>query len=100
MEISRVETASEGRSNIDDCSKLARAIEEAVARQGLPPDLARVTRSVFIDIRGEYAVTVTLSGEKHSFRLAGLGDAESVAEGVMRAYEAQIARAERRARSP
>lgn len=100
MEISSVDTWGEGCSNIDECYELTRAIEQALGRRGLTPDLARVTRSVFSDLYGKYAVTVTLHGEKLSTMAAGLGDAETIAEGVMQAYERQIARAACRARAP
>lgn len=104
MEISEVETFDEGPSNLDEADELARAIEQGLAARAITRDLARVTRSVYLELYGQYAVIVTTFGEKLTFRASGLDDAETVAEGVMQAYEKRLAQAEamvaRRARSP
>jgi hypothetical protein len=50
-------------------------------------DLARVTRSVFSDIHGQFAVTLEFPEAKYHRFLAGPGQARAVTEGVMREYD-------------
>lgn len=68
-----------------ECVPVKRAIEAALQMHGVQ-DLARVTRSVFSDIHGQFVVTLEFPEAKYHRFLVGPGQARTVTEGVMREY--------------
>ena len=84
VELTEVRTGSDGEIS-GDCVPVKRAIEAVFQAYGIQ-DLARVTRSVFSDIHGQYAITVTFAERKYHRLLSGPRGAKAVAEGVMREY--------------
>ena len=85
VETSNVTTRPSG-TILGECVPVKRAIEAALQLYGVQ-DLARVTRSDYSHIHGEFVVTIEFPETRYHRFLAEPRHARAVAEGVMREYE-------------